>query len=145
MRQIILLLWVLSAQSVATEIYTWVDDAGVRHFAAQPPAGQAAKALDPHIGPLWLGNGSPADKAAAPEATDSDPRQQLLNKQVKQQVATEQANLEKLCSQWRASVAQLENNPRIRVEQDGQMRRISEEERQKYLTDIKAKITEYCP
>lgn len=144
MRLMILLLFVAS-YSVAAEVYTWVDAAGVRHFGAYPPAGQAARSVSSN-GLQLLGD-EPKPSVSAPAAApppSADPRQKALDQQVKRQVAEDKVKLDKLCTELRSNLAQLRNNPRIRVERDGQVQRISEEERQQHISDTEKKLDEHC-
>jgi len=48
------------------------------------------------------------------------------------------------CETLRTNLAQLENNPRVRVEENGEVRRITEEERQSRIAEAKQKIGENC-
>jgi hypothetical protein len=44
----------------------------------------------------------------------------------------------------RTSLAQLENNPRLRAEIDGEVRRLGEDERQQRIAEAKKAISENC-
>ena len=63
---------------------------------------------------------------------------------MKRQVAQEQAELETFCRDMRTRLAQLKNNPRLLAEVDGQMVRLSEEERQNRIRETEEKISEFC-
>lgn len=143
MRRIILtsLLLALSASAMASQVYKWVDAQGVTHFGSQPPQGQAATSVN---------TSAPPPKAAEQEQpaptfeSIADPEQAEFDKKAKQEVAAKQAELKKYCEDVRTNLAQLENNPRIRTEVDGEMRRLSEEERQQRITEAKTAIAENC-
>ena len=59
-------------------------------------------------------------------------------------MAEQQAQLRKYCENQRNNLAQLENNPRVRVEDGGEMRRLGEDERQQRIADSKKAIGENC-
>lgn len=131
--------WMWSSLASAASIYTWVDGGGVKHFAAQPPAGQSVQVVAPSQNSAGLRLDS-----GAPEAAASDPQQHLINQQVRQQVAQDQVRLQQLCTDWRMGLAQLENNPRVRSEQNGQMLPLSESARADYLATLQNNINTYC-
>lgn len=143
MRRMILtssLLLALSAPAVAGQVYKWVDAQGVTHFGAQPPQGQAATSIN---------TAAPLAKPAAPKAAASfdkepDPEQKAIDQKVKQQVAAQEAERKKYCETVRTNLAQLENNPRLRVEVDGETHRLKEEERQQRISDAKQAIADNC-
>ncbi len=121
---------------MAGQIYKWVDAQGVTHFGAQPPQGQeATSVVTPSV---------PAGKPPTPPRSDAIGDQQAIDKTVKQQVAEQQAQLKVFCEQARTNLAQLQNNPRIREEIDGEMRRLTDETRQERITEAQKQIAENC-
>jgi hypothetical protein len=133
MRRMILtssLLLALSASAMASQVYKWVDAQGVTHFGAQPPQGQQATTIN----------------TAVPQTFESiaDPEQAAIDEKVKQEVATQEAERKQYCQTVRTNLAQLENNPRVRVEVDGEVRRLNEEERQQRIGEAKQAIAENC-
>ncbi len=50
----------------------------------------------------------------------------------------------KYCEDVRTNLAQLQNNPRVRVDVDGELRRLSEEERQSRISETQKSIAENC-
>ncbi|MFZ3207017.1 MAG: glycosyltransferase [Pseudomonadales bacterium RIFCSPLOWO2_02_FULL_63_210] len=143
MRRMILtssLLLALSASAMASQVYKWVDAQGVTHFGAQPPQGQQATTIN---------TATPPAKTAEPAATptfesSADPEQAAIDEKVKQEIATQEAERKKYCQTVRTNLAQLENNPRVRVEVDGEVRRLNEEERQQRISEAKQAITKNC-
>lgn len=143
MRRMILtssLLLALSTTAMASQVYKWVDAQGVTHFGAQPPQGQQATSIN---------TATPPPKPAEPEATatfdsDGDAQQEAIERKVKQQVAAQEVERKKYCESVRTNLAQLENNPRVRVEVDGEVRRLKEEERQQRIGEAKQAIAENC-
>lgn len=152
MQRIILagtLLLALSSPASAGQIYKWVDAQGTTHFGTQPPQGQQATSVNPGIAPARTA--TPAPEAPEPEpeipaaeAIDVDPEQQAINEQVKADVAAKTAQLAENCKTYRTNLAQMENNPRVRIEVDGEIRRLGEEERQTKIADTRKLISENC-
>ena len=61
-----------------------------------------------------------------------------------QQVAAQEAERKRYCETLRTNLAQLQNNPRVRVEENGETRRVTEEERQARISETRDKIAENC-
>jgi hypothetical protein len=129
------LLIAISPLCMAAQIYTWVDEQGVTHFDAQPPQGrQATTVVTP----------SPANKPATLPRSNAIGDQQAIDKTVKKQVAEQQAQLKVFCEQARTNLAQLQNNPRIREDVEGEMRRLTDEQRQERTAEAQRQIAENC-
>ncbi|VXD02278.1 Glycosyltransferase [Pseudomonas sp. 8Z] len=134
------LLLALSTSTIASQVYKWVDDKGVTHFGAQPPQGQDATTINTATPPPRSPPPPPA-----PKAPSDDAQQKAIDEKVKNQVARKEAERKKYCESARTNLAQLENNPRVRIEGDnGELRRIGEDERQQRITDLKKSIDETC-
>jgi len=144
MRRMILtssLLLALSASAMASQVYKWVDAQGVTHFGSQPPQGQQATTVN-----TATAQPKPAEQKPAPTTFESiaDPEQAKIEERVKKEVAAQEAERKKLCETVRTNLAQMENNPRVRIEVDGEMRRMTEEERQQRIDEAKQSINENC-
>lgn len=143
MRTIILvgsLMLALSTTATASQIYKWVDAQGVTHFGAQPPQGQDATTINTSAPP-------PRQTPAEPKPTVEellDPEQAAIDKKVKEEVAAQETERKKFCETARTGLAQLENNPRLRIEEKGEVRRIDENERQERIAELKKSINENC-
>lgn len=145
MRRIILtssLLLALSATAMASQVYKWVDAQGVTHFGSQPPQDQSATSINTSAAPPKATEQEP--EPAPTFESIADPEQAAFDKKAKEEVAAKEAERKKYCENVRTNLAQLENNPRIRVEENGEVRRLSEEERQQRIADAKAAIAENC-
>ncbi len=126
----------LSPLCTAGQIYKWIDGQGVTHFDAQPPQGQeAATVVTPTL---------PASKPTAPPRSSVIGDQQSIDNTVKKQVAKQQAQLKTLCEQARTNLAQLQNNPRLREDVDGEMRRLTDQQRQERITEVQKQIKDNC-
>ncbi|SDG40306.1 DUF4124 domain-containing protein [Phytopseudomonas seleniipraecipitans] len=131
---------VLSSTAIAGQIYKWVDAQGVTHFSEQPPQGQQANTVNTATPPPP----APEPKPAPTFKDIADPQQAAADAKVKKEVAEQEAQRLKYCETQRNNLAQLENNPRVRVEDGGEMRRLGEDERQQRIADSKKAITENC-
>lgn len=125
----------LSAQ--AAQIYKWVDAQGVTHFDSTPPAGQQSAPVDMQRPPL-------SGSVAAPPMPEPDARQQAIDNRVKQEVSDAEAKRNAICEVMRTNLAQLKNNPRVRVPAEGGFKRMNEEERRARIAESQKAITDYC-
>ncbi|WP_426619131.1 DUF4124 domain-containing protein [Pseudomonas rustica] len=137
MRTLLLTLLIgLSPWCMAAQIYKWVDAQGVTHFDAQPPAGQPSTTLQTPS--------SPPPKPAPMPASGVLGDQKAIDDKVKKQVADQQAQLKQFCQQARTNLAQLQNNPRLREEVQGQMRRLDDAQRQERIVEAQKQIAQNC-
>jgi len=137
MRTLLLTLLIgLSPWCMAAQIYKWVDAQGVTHFDAQPPPGQQSTTLQTPS--------SPPTKPAAMPGSGVVGDQKAIDDKVKKQVADQQAQLRQFCEQARTNLAQLQNNPRLREEVEGQMRRLDDAQRQERIVEAQKQIAENC-
>ena len=139
---LILLGMPLSAETQA-QIYKWVDAQGVTHYGAQPPTGIKTETIN-----IGTGVSQSLPASAPPTALPSAPQtdqQAIIDKQVKHQVMMQETERQAYCTQLRTNLAQLQNNPRIHVQQDnGEIYRLSDEERQPRITEAEALIKKNC-
>ncbi|MEB0040741.1 MULTISPECIES: DUF4124 domain-containing protein [unclassified Pseudomonas] len=135
------LLCSLSAVCQAGQIYKWVDAQGQTHFDAQPPANQPAQQID------IKQTQTPPSRAALPKAplSGSDHGDQAaIDAKVKKQVAVQEAKRATYCENVRTNLAQLRNNPRARLEVNGVIRRLTDEERQTRTAEAEKGIADNC-
>jgi len=129
----------LCGNVMAAQVYKWVDAQGVTHFGAQPPQGQQVETVNTVTAP------AKSTTMPAPVAEDeTEVDQQSIDRKVKRQVAEQEAERKRYCETMRTNLAQLQNNPRVRVEEKGETRRITEEERQARIAETRDKIAENC-
>ncbi|WP_236211548.1 DUF4124 domain-containing protein [Metapseudomonas otitidis] len=146
----------LSTSAMAGQVYKWVDAQGVTHFGAQPPQGQdstqvstgKAEPKEPKASfenpyPVLNKAEEPA-KAPAQAKPASEDEQKAIDEKVKKDVAKQEAERKEYCTQLRTNLAQMQNNPRLRVEDKGEVRRLTEEERQSRLKVTQKAIAENC-
>lgn len=148
MRRLILtasLLLAVSGQIMAGQIYQWVDAKGQSHFGAQPPLGVQATLVNTGTGKSTVKTGLPPTSDLPKLQTEmAGEEQKEIDAKVKQDIAKQQAELKQYCDQLRTNLAQLENNPRINVQENGQTRRVTEDERQAKIADAQKQIKENC-
>ena len=132
------LIVLMSTPVMAAQVYKWVDAQGVTHFGAQPPEGQQATSVNTTIAP------APAAIPAKLPQVGVDEEQQAIDEKVKKEVAAKEAERKQYCEKMRTNLAQLENNPRLREEVNGEVRRLDEDERQKRIAEAKKAIAETC-
>ena len=132
------LIVLMSTPVMAAQVYKWVDAQGVTHFGAQPPEGQQATSVNTTIAP------APAAIPAKLPQVGVDEEQQAIDEKVKKEVAAKEAERKQYCEKMRTNLAQLENNPRLREEVNGEVRRLDENERQKRIAEAKKAIAENC-
>lgn len=144
MRRMILacsVLLALSAGANAGQIYKWEDAQGNVHFGSQPPEGQDSTQVNPNISQP-KGTQSPP-KAVADEGAE-DPEQKAIDDKVKKDVAKQETERKKYCETVRNNLAQLKNNPRVLAEENGQVKRLTEEERQSRIAESEKAIETTC-
>jgi hypothetical protein len=137
------LLLAMSATAMASQVYKWVDAQGVTHFSAQPPQGQESTSVNT-AAPPPKPDVVEEKKAAPTFESIADPEQAAIDAKVKQEVAAKEIERKKYCDDVRSNLSQLENNPRLRIEVDGETRRLSEVERQKRITEAQKSIADNC-
>ncbi|RON21415.1 glycosyltransferase [Pseudomonas brassicacearum] len=125
----------ISPLCTAAQIYKWVDAQGVTHFDAQPPQGQQATTV---VTP------SSVSQPATLPGSKAIGNQQDIDNTVKKQVAEQQAQLKAFCVQARTNLAQLQNNPRLREDVEGEMRRLTDQQRQERISETQKQIVENC-
>lgn len=121
----------------AAQIYKWVDAQGVTHFDAQPPAGQTAQEID-------TAKPVAAPPAPPPHNQEGAREQEAVDAKVRKQVAAQEAKRKEGCEEQRTNLAQLQNNPRVRQEVNGEFRRFTEEERQARIAEVKTYLDDQC-
>jgi hypothetical protein len=126
----------ISPLCTAAQIYKWVDAQGVTHFDAQPPQGQETTTVVTPSSSVSQPATLPGSKAIG--------NQQDIDNTVKKQVAEQQAQLKAFCVQARTNLAQLQNNPRLREDVEGEMRRLTDQQRQERISETQKQIAQNC-
>jgi len=87
---------------------------------------------------------SPPAKPSAMPGSGVLGDQKAINDKVKKQVAEQQAQLHAFCEQARTNLAQLQNNPRLREEVEGQLKRLDDAQRQERIAEAQKQIEQNC-
>lgn len=122
-------------------IYKWTDSQGQVHFASQPPVGYDSERITTRSANTRFFSEPAKTQDTGQDVSES---QKEIDARVKREVAREQAELQAFCTDMRTRLAQLKNNPRLLAEIDGEMVRLSEEERQRRIRETEDKISEFC-
>ena len=138
------LLLALSASASASQVYKWVDAQGNTHFGAQPPQGQDATQVNTGAAQPKASTPPPAAAPKPTAGSADDPAQKTIDDKVKKEVAEREETRKKYCEVTRTNLAQLENNPRLTAQVNGEVRRLTEEERQSKIAENKKGISENC-
>ncbi|WP_462379466.1 DUF4124 domain-containing protein [Pseudomonas sp. Marseille-QA0892] len=135
------LLLITSPVAVAAQVYKWQDANGSLHFSELPPNGVESLRVDTRLaqasGPTTL----PLPRLDSQKAEDE---QRAIDERVKAEVAEQEANRNMFCTTLRTNLAHLKNNPRVRVQEGGEPRRVTEEERQQHIQDTEKRIADNC-
>lgn len=150
---ITLLLAALSLHAQA-EVYKWVDADGSIHYSDIKPNDKNATRIKTQTG--QSSNDGDADtEPNEPAATASNPqaRAQALDEKIKteQDVADRQAEMDKAkaeqdekCATIRENLKKMEENSRIRIEDNGQIRYLSAEEIIEKKKNFQKMLEESC-
>lgn len=133
----------LPATAVAKQkLYKWVDENGVTHYSAQPPANQETSEIR-----VSTGHSEPTKAPAAPASTST-------NTSTSSEATTEQAAApqpvstkdKEKCEATRKNIWNLENFPRVRAkdEKTGEIRYLTPEEHQERLNRAKELEKDFC-
>lgn len=87
----------------------------------------------------------PPTAAPTPKPASTVDREQLaVDAKVKQQVAEQEKQRKAYCDSARTNLAQLRNNPRVMESVAGELRRMSEEQRQARINEMQKAIDQNC-
>jgi hypothetical protein len=128
-RKILTLAALLTATPVmalAASVYKWTDEDGVTHFGDRQPTGQQAESVNIRTGKSSGDNRmSPQERVEELESREAEENQQ------RQESAVEQARRkqrEANCETARTNLTVIQQNSRIRIEEEGEQRYLTPEE-----------------
>ncbi len=130
---------------VSAEIYKWVDEKGVTHFSQFPPnSGQKSetvKALRSVVNTKAAKGKFDVQQKFADQLRSS----RLLSKGKKVEEKVEKLKTQKECMKLKERKESLSFRPRANKEdENGNIVRMTEEERQKDINEMKAEISKKC-
>ncbi|MDL0433427.1 DUF4124 domain-containing protein [Marinobacter sp. TBZ242] len=120
------LLAVAPTMSSAASVYKWTDEEGVTHFGDRQPTGQQAESVS-----IRTGKRSENNRQSPQERVEALENREAENAERQKETAQEEARRkqrEANCETARSNLSILKRNSRIRVEEDGEQRYLSEEE-----------------
>lgn len=141
----------LATDAIAKDVvYRWVDENGVVHFGELPDDQANAEAVEIHASPPSSSqSASPPVLIQSSQQQESEPTyaQQRRDERAKnrKEAAMRQQDIDAGCQQRRQIVANLEPSTRVMVQgEDGEVRRLDDNERLESLDEAKAYIAEKC-
>jgi hypothetical protein len=115
-----------SVQAVA-EIYKWTDESGRVHYSDKKPAQENFNEMR-----VSTGTGTPGTQTSAANpgdnAQNSNKEQELQAKAEALSSNGDSEELDRKCAALRDNLAKLQNDPRIRINDGGEMRFLTPEE-----------------
>lgn len=114
------------AMSSAASVYKWTDENGVTHFGDRQPTGQQAESVS-----IRTGKPSESNRQSPQEQVEALEEQEAKEAERKEESAAEEARRkqrEANCATARSNLSVLKRNSRIRIEEEGEQRYLSEEE-----------------
>tara|TARA_R110000772_G_scaffold13567_1_gene40081 strand:- start:1194 stop:1652 length:459 start_codon:yes stop_codon:yes gene_type:complete len=145
--RLVCLTFILSLFATATfaEIYKWVDENGQTHYSQQAPRDIQATVITSPPPPV-------VDSTAAQQEIDALIKQQTSDEQLSLEQQNQQQNDEekkdnkdKNCKIAQQQLEEYQNNPGRRImDADGNVTRLTEEERQQKIQESQENVTTYC-
>lgn len=132
-----------STSGVAETMYQWTDERGRVQYGQQPPADRPYQRLDIRAAPS---PGAPVRSSQPAEADKPEPAPRAADGKVdaatkREQEAKRLADCEKL----RGNLITLTDNPRLSRQNDqGEVERIGEDERQTMIAEAKQNLATHC-
>jgi hypothetical protein len=144
-----------SGQAMAAkQIYRWVDEDGVVHFSSRPPDGAQAAVVDassPDQPPEAAPAPAPAPAESAAETAGEEPELSYAEQRRQERESRRQQYLEKQrerdaqCENMRRQREWVEPSTRVLVQgEDGNPRRLNDEEREELLNEAITFLEENC-
>ena len=145
----LLVLFFTSISHAEDEYYTWIDEDGVVNYSERNPQGFDARFITRGHRFGYQTDDPPEQKPPAQTAKPAVEEERDIDAEI----ATQKARIDKEiaaakksnCNIGKLNLAQLQNYNRIKVEDDdGQIRVLSEEEKQSKIDKAKTTISENC-
>ena len=145
----LLVLFFTSTSHAEDEYYTWIDEDGVVNYSERNPQGFNARFITRGQRFGYQADDPPEQEPPKQTATPAVEEERDIDAEI----ATQKARIDKEiaaakksnCNIGKLNLAQLQNYNRIKVEgDDGQIRVLSEEEKQSKIDKAKTTISENC-
>ncbi len=124
-------LGLLAQASYAVKIYMWTDAQGTTHYGEHPPKDVKATLIDARTG-----------HSAPPPEPDSNENNKTDDKQVKQQTSVKDPER---CALAQKNLSTLTTSARVKIpDNDGNLRYLTEQEKQQKIDDMQKIVSENC-
>ncbi|MFE8072802.1 DUF4124 domain-containing protein [Marinobacteraceae bacterium S3BR75-40.1] len=132
----------LPGLSWSGSVYKWVDENGVVHYGDQQPHGKQSEKMRVRT---TTGGPSPSASATEPPQPDQEAETPKSNDNGNQAAdeKSPQKN-EEACQQARKNLEIIQNNARIRIEENGEKRYLTPEEIEQKKQEMQKIIDEAC-
>ncbi len=140
----LVIMLLLNTPALGTNMYKWTDEKGNVHYTQQPPSGDIDAIK---IGPPADVNTDKAQRQFEQKENRAERmEEQRQQAEAEQQQKEERAALyEKNCRLARDRLQKLENSGMVRaVDSEGNMTRISVEEHEARIAEVREKVKKYC-
>ena len=126
--------------ATAGNVYKWTDDNGTIHYGDKRPKDVQSKTLKVN------------SKSSAPQTPVQEQLKSLEEKESQESLAKSEKekelqlknNNEQRCDQAKSNLQTIENNARIRIEENGELRYMTQEEITKKKDDMRKIVDEAC-
>ncbi|WP_250656799.1 DUF4124 domain-containing protein [Alkalimarinus coralli] len=130
----------ITLPSYAGKVYKWTDENGVIHYGDKRPEGAKSETLRVE------------SKSSAPRTSVQDQLKSLEEKQQKENLAKQEQEKSKKakeqnqlrCTQAKENLQTIENNARIRIEENGELRYMTPEEITAKKDEMNKIVEEAC-
>jgi hypothetical protein len=125
-------------------VYKWTDENNVTHYSQQPPKGKKSQEIkiNNHQTPTAPQQHTPSKEKSA--QTQPSQKQTAEAKTRGNTTQTHSAAQNKNCANAKQNLHILSNNKRIRIQDSGTYRTLSEEDRQQQINGMKKQISAIC-
>lgn len=114
--------------AMSASVYKWTDENGVTHFGDRQPAGAQSEKVNVRSG---TASGSASGRPTPQQRVNQLEEQQQADAVSRRQAAEEEARQKQRqanCETARTNLQVISNNARIRIEENGEQRYLSQEE-----------------
>ncbi|WP_417568302.1 DUF4124 domain-containing protein [Marinobacter sp.] len=139
-----LLLAVVPGIAMSASVYKWTDENGVTHFGDRQPTGAKSERVNVRSGTSSNASGN---RQSPQERLQNMQEQQAGEAEQRQETAVEEARRkqrEANCATARSNLDVIDRNARIRVEDNGEQRYLSQEEIAEKRTEFERIAEENC-
>lgn len=130
------------SMAFAASVYKWTDEDGVTHFGDRQPTGQQAESVN-----IRTGKSSGGNRMSPQEQLEQLETQEAKESEKRQESAVEEARRkqrEANCETARTNLKLIQQNSRIRIEEEGELRYLTPEEIEEQKQQFEKIAEENC-